>query len=764
MSKLARRNQAKQLRQRHNAKIEQGSSIFYGRDGAPKHIAVVPLSTDVNVQHVIEQLNAGVDTTQEPSGDGMTRVRVDRFRRNLLYMPTTLDLIPALDTCRLADWIIFVLSPGQNIDEQKHHFVKALEGQGITDIICVVQGLHDAVTPSKRPQAIADLKLEMTHYFASLDKVHVADNQADCAGIVRSLCTASVSGIRWRDERSWMLIESLEWSNSPMDAGPLSVTVTGTVRGKPLNPDRLIHVPQWGDFQIAQITELVRKREKGQQENNTENDSATYLPSKDRDELVALAPEDSNMKEVANTQPQDTPKGVLLDDHHYFSDDESYIPPQPKRLPKGTSSYQAAWYLDDVSDSDSDATDEEDQEGDISMTQETTQLGPEDGTDFTKTADTGTESVKADYPESEIHVDRSATDEAQALEEFRRSRKSEAEEYLEFPDEIEFHPNVLARERLTKYRGLKSLRHSAWNTEADESCQPEDYSRLLRIANYKKSKNAAANKALVGGVPTGAMVKVEILNVPSTLQKSTPPTAFFGLLQHEHKTTVLNSRVTFSSDNQLPVKSKERMIFQVGFRRYVVNPIFSTDQDTPNDVHKYDKFLLPGSTAIASFTGPLTWGAIPVLVFKEGSSPQADIDMESSSVKQVRDDYVGPAGLQMSSHRLQLIGTATTLPPSPSRVVAKRVVLTGHPYKIHKKLVTIRYMFFNREDVAWFSALPLWTKRGRRGFIKESLGTHGYFKATFDGKINPMDAVGVSLYKRVWPRPAELWSASGVGI
>lgn len=68
-------------------------------------------------------------------------------------------------------------------------------------------------------------------------------------------------------------------------------------------------------------------------------------------------------------------------------------------------------------------------------------------------------------------------------------------------------------------------------------------------------------------------------------------------------------------------------------------------------------------------------------------------------------------------------------------------------------------MFFNREDVEWFKALQLWTKRGRSGFIKESLGTHGYFKATFDGKINPQDSVGVSLYKRMWPRDARVWNA-----
>jgi len=66
-------------------------------------------------------------------------------------------------------------------------------------------------------------------------------------------------------------------------------------------------------------------------------------------------------------------------------------------------------------------------------------------------------------------------------------------------------------------------------------------------------------------------------------------------------------------------------------------------------------------------------------------------------------------------------------------------------------------MFFNSEDVAWFKALQLWTKRGRIGYIKESLGTHGYFKATFDGRINPMDSIAVSLYKRVWPRSAEVW-------
>ena len=37
----------------------------------------------------------------------------------------------------------------------------------------------------------------------------------------------------------------------------------------------------------------------------------------------------------------------------------------------------------------------------------------------------------------------------------------------------------------------------------------------------------------------------------------------------------------------------------------------------------------------------------------------------------------------------------TLLNPDPMRIIAKRIILTGHPIKVHKKTATIRYMFFN---------------------------------------------------------------------
>ncbi|KAL4741547.1 hypothetical protein BDV11DRAFT_182873 [Aspergillus similis] len=747
MSKLDRRNQARQKQQNKQQERAQAISIFSGQNGAPRHVAIVPLSIDIDTTAIIKALNESVDVTSDVFPETISRVRVDRFRQNLQYIPAKYDLMSALDACRMADFVVFAISAHLEVEEQGELLLRSIEGQGVSNVIAVVQGLDKINPPKKRPQVAGSLKSFLNHFYPSVDKVLSIDSRQECSNAIRSLCTATPKGIRWRDDRSWMLIEDVKW---PESASPEvdDVVLTGVVRGKGLKADRLVHVPGWGDFQIDAITAapLPTARSKRDDAMNVDESEAPQLldsPSADRDDLATVAPEEIEMEDDIESMPDTDRKGVLLDDHHYFSDDDDHIPAKPKRLPKGTSEYQSHWFLDDVSDSGSDIMDEdedEDMQMDVSG-------APEDGV-FPDNHDAMTEGGPSEYPQSEMFLDPSPEDEAQQLEEYRASRRNEAKDDLEFPDEIELHPNVLARERLARYRGMKSLKTSPWNTAEDRPHEPEDWRRLLQFGDYKGSKNRILREALVGGVNPGTRVHVHLRAVPALLRNRSQPLTLFSLLRHEHKHTVVNVNMHLNAAVEEPIKSKQELIVQYGPRRLIVNPVFSSTDNTPNNVHKFDRFLHPGRSAIATWIGPLTWGSVPVLVFKPRKTPADPEVLDSADAPELT------TAVDFSTSALELIGTGTVVAPDPTRVVAKRAIITGHPYKIHKRVVTVRYMFFNAEDVNWFKALQLWTRRGRSGFIKESLGTHGYFKCTFDGKINPQDSVGISLYKRVFPRKA----------
>ncbi|KAI1340124.1 AARP2CN domain-containing protein [Xylariaceae sp. FL0016] len=727
MSKFDRRNQAKQRQLAKHKEHQKETSLFTGRDAAPRIVAVVPLCYDCDTPSAIKSLNNSLDIESDVSNTNF-RVSVDRFKQKLQYIPLKRDLTACMDAARVADYVVFVLSSETEVDPLGELIIRSIENQGMSTLFTVVQNL-DKVEPAKaRPDVVKSLASFMTHFHPGQEKVYSLDSRQECSNLMRSLCSTTPKGITWRDQRSWMLVDDIEWPTTEAD----STILTGVVRGKGLKADRLVHISDWGTFQIKKITAapLPSKKRKDGDMAVDEAGAPNILdtPGDDQDDLTELAPEEAAMEDVDASEPSAavSKKGVLLDDHHYFSEDEPehYLP--PKKVPKGTSDYQAKWILDDVSDSDSDMDDEMED-----IEEDTTAAAPEDGLEGMAGREP-TEAAMTDYAQSEMFVEPNEEDDAEALLAYRSRKRDEAEEDKEFPDEIELHPNVLARERLAKYRGLKSLRTSPWNAEEDRPYQPAEWARLLQVPDYQSARNRSMKEALVGGVAPGTRVHVHLKGVPMELQKSHTPSSLvslFSLLRHEHKTTSLNFDITHKEDYEKSIKAKEELIVQCGPRRFIVNPVFSLGGSTENDVHKSCRYLHPGQSAVASFTGPLTWGAVPTLFFKRTSSEEGDLP-------------------------LQIVATGTARAPSTSRVIAKRVILAGHPYHIHKKIVTIRYMFFNREDVEWFKALPLWTKRGRGGYIREALGTHGYFKANFDGRINPQDSVGISLYKRVWPRNA----------
>ena len=308
-------------------------------------------------------------------------------------------------------------------------------------------------------------------------------------------------------------VERLSSEDSQQPGQPVAdqeqiVVLTGTIRGKGLKADRLIQLGYYGVYKISRITEAVTLTGKAPDRCLATDDSAEERlldePSQDQDDVDVLAPFDVVMRDVnehALAQADVNRKGVLLDDHHYFSDNDVVSDQKPKRVPRGTSSYQAAWYLDDATDSSSES-DEEDEDGDYVMNKleiSAASTIPDD----THTRASGVDGPLSTVAPSEMFLDPSPDQEMDQLIAFRARQRDEAKEDAEFPDEIELTPQTVARERLERYRGLKSIRTSPWEVDEDKGHELEDWDRLLRIRNYKGTKNRVFREALVGGAAVG---------------------------------------------------------------------------------------------------------------------------------------------------------------------------------------------------------------------------------------------------------------------
>ncbi|KAL8946316.1 MAG: hypothetical protein Q9222_007272, partial [Ikaeria aurantiellina] len=356
MSKIDRRNQAKQMRQIKHQQNVKSTSVFGGQNGAPRIVAVVPLCEDCDAHAAVKKLNQSVDIDSDLCLESLASIRVERFGQNVLYLPTKGDLLAATNACRVADFVVLLLSSQEEVGEDGEQLIRTIEGQGVSNILTMVQHL-DLVQPAKKqPQVVASLKSFISHFFPNQDKVHSLDSDRECVNVIRSLCTTTPKGVIWREDRSWMLVENVQWAETTSAPGEHEEAVlTGVIRGKGMKADRLLQVGDWGHFQIEKIADATlpnpKKRKFDEMIVDTDGKNRKILetPDQDQDDLEELAPYDETMENVGENPVETTSesKGVLLDDHHYFSDEHQDMPPPPRKLPKGTSSYQSAWFLGD---------------------------------------------------------------------------------------------------------------------------------------------------------------------------------------------------------------------------------------------------------------------------------------------------------------------------------------------------------------------------------------------------------------------------------
>lgn len=141
-------------------------------------------------------------------------------------------------------------------------------------------------------------------------------------------------------------------------------------------------------------------------------------------------------------------------------------------------------------------------------------------------------------------------------------------------------------------------------------------------------------------------------------------------------------------------------------------PLSPTSVAPPTaDKHKMERFLRPNAPTVMSVYAPISFPTAGVLVFKERDNGERASECylidrmswvgtpcpPSSPPPPVPSRNRFPNFRHVATPGMQdLVATGHLLTSAPDRVVLKRIVLSGHPFKINRRSAVVRYMFFNR--------------------------------------------------------------------
>ncbi|KAH0564049.1 pre-rRNA-processing protein TSR1 homolog [Cotesia glomerata] len=744
MTKDQRRNQSNQNRLKKREEILMEKRKIGGEESAPVLIAVVPLQDNIevnNILRILKQSENHVGKNKKPKkksnsekmatdddenadeemgndediADDMAAVNEETFthisltklkKKFEIIVPCKDNLFDTLDVMKVASTVLFVIK--DNIDDWGEQILKTSIPQKLpTSMVIFADQNENSITKNKAKKVRQNIIKSIQKYLPEV-RTQTLNNSIDAYNALRVVSEQEQQSIFYRNNRPHFISERFDYCPETDDKGTLKVT--GYLRGKTLSVNGLVHIIGVGDFQMSQIDSLTSDPYSEKSNGTNINQEVTVLERADPALQESL--ESENTPDPMDAE-QTWPTAEELEEAKRERMEKKNI----KRVLKGTSSYQAAWIIDDEEfDGESGSDDNENGENEETMAVD------KGDSDEESQLDDDYETIT----ESEAPLDEQRYDEELDIMEERQAmvRFKEAKEDAQFPDEMDTPQDIPARERFCKYRGLESFRTSPWDPKED---LPTDYARIFQFKNFQRTTKTVLkkNEELIGVEP-GPYITIHVKDVPKEVYeehiRQKKHLILFGLLSHEQKMSLLNVVLKRTPDpNSEPIASKDKLIFQCGFRRFITAPIFSEHTYTPK--HKYLRFFQPGETAVASMYAPIVFPPSPVLCFQ-----------------------------QKNNEMPKLVATGSVLSANPDRLVIKRVILSGHPFKVFKRSASIRFMFYNREDIDWFKPVKLRTKHGRRGHIKEPLGTHGHMKCVFDGQLKSQDTVLMNLFKRVYPK------------
>lgn len=221
-----------------------------------------------------------------------------------------------------------------------------------------------------------------------------------------------------------------------------------------------------------------------------------------------------------------------------------------------------------------------------------------------------------------------------------------------------------------------------------------------------------------GGYP-GEYVKITIKNLPDDLNITAKNPIIIGCVE-SIKNTFITAKIIRQRFFPRILKTKEPLIFSIGWRRFQSIPIFSLQDATRNKMLKYTP---ENMHCFATFYGPHIPQGTGICAFKKLTTEDG--------------------------FRVSISGTVVEM--KNETTIRKKLKLIGKPVEIKQKTAFISDMFTSSLEVTMFEGGLLKTTSGIRGKIKKAIHDSGMFRATFEDQIQYSDIVFMRTWHKVQP-------------
>ncbi|KAJ1498368.1 ribosome biogenesis protein tsr1 [Coelomomyces lativittatus] len=161
----------------------------------------------------------------------------------------------------------------------------------------------------------------------------------------------------------------------------------------------------------------------------------------------------------------------------------------------------------------------------------------------------------------------------------------EDEEEEKVNDEVDTSPDVPARVRYQKYRGLNSFYTSPWDPHEQ---LPSLYGQIYQLPSFSMTRKRVLKSQVHAPIPLGTYVDIYVADVPKTNFESCVDELLWvtTLLPFEHQVGEMHFHIQLRGDPSR-LYSKRPVLIQVGSRLFQVTPLLSEPKLGPNQCTKY---------------------------------------------------------------------------------------------------------------------------------------------------------------------------------